>query len=309
MELAGIKFAPLNVPLERRLQTLAAATWLVTMSMGGIIGAFLSLYLVLYTRLRWLVLLYLFWVYFIDQRTAETGGRPSPWVRSWTWWKYLKDYFPLHLVKPEGVILDPKRNYLFGCFPHGILPSGTFGSFVSAYGGFEEYFPQHKRYTVTLSEQFILPFCRELILGLGGIASSVKSIEYVLGKSNGGNVLVLSIGGAKESYNCRPGTHKIVLKNRKGFVKLALRNGTSLVPVFSFGETELYDQLDGPRLRKFQEALRRWIVIAPIIPIGRGFFQYSFGIIPRRHPVVTVGKFLSVFYRKYVKGLIFCYYC
>lgn len=294
MEVAGIKFAPWNVPLERRLQTLAAAAWLVTFTVGGIICAFLALYLVLYTRFRWVVLLYLSWIYLVDRRTPETGSRIIPWVRSWRWWKYFKDYFPLHLVKPEGVTLDPKRNYLFGCFPHGIMPSGIFGAFGTAFGSFEEHFPYHERYVVTLPEQFIFPFSRELVLSLGGVASSVKSIEYILGKPGGGNVLVLVIGGARESYNCKPGIYKIVLKHRKGFVKLALRNGAPLVPVFSFGETELYDQLDGPRLRRFQEALRKWIVIAPVIPIGRGFFQYSFGIIPRRHPVTTVGKFFWI---------------
>lgn len=28
--------------------------------------------------------------------------------------------------------------------------------------------------------------------------------------------------------------------------------------------------------------------MAPCIPIGRGFFQYSFGLIPRRHELTTV---------------------
>ncbi|XP_018568263.1 2-acylglycerol O-acyltransferase 1-like isoform X2 [Anoplophora glabripennis] len=290
MELLGIKFAPLNVPLERRLQTLAAAAWLVTFTVGGIIGTFLALYLVLCTRLRWVVLPYLIWVYFIDRHAAETGGRISPWARSWKWWKYLKDYFPLQCVKSDGAILDPNKNYLFGCFPHGVMPSGIFSLLNTNYGGFDEYFPHHERYLVTLSEQFMLPFSRELMLSLGGVASSVKSIEYILGKPGGGNVLGITVGGAKESLNSKPGIYRIVLRRRKGFVKLALRNGARLVPVFSFGQNDLFDQLDGPRLRRFQEALRKWIVIAPIIPIGRGFFQYSFGLIPRRHPVVTVGK-------------------
>ena len=34
----------------------------------------------------------------------------------------------------------------------------------------------------------------------------------------------------------------LVLNKRKGFIKLALRNGTSLVPTFVFGETHLYKQ-------------------------------------------------------------------
>lgn len=67
----------------------------------------------------------------------------------------------------------------------------------------------------------------------------------------------------------------------------------SLVPVFSFGETDLYDQVDNPEgslLRKFQERFRKIIGIAPVIFMGRGMFQYSFGLVPQRRKVTTVGS-------------------
>ena len=67
------------------------------------------------------------------------------------------------------------------------------------------------------------------------------------------------------------------------------------MPVFSFGETDLYDQVNNPRgslLRRMQESFRKITGVAPVLPIGRGFFQYSFGIIPLRKPVFTVGKFI-----------------
>lgn len=63
------------------------------------------------------------------------------------------------------------------------------------------------------------------------------------------------------------------------------------MPVFSFGEVDVFDQLQNDsnsRLRKFQEFIKRWTGVAPIIFIGRGLFQYSFGIIPRRSPIFTV---------------------
>lgn len=68
---------------------------------------------------------------------------------------------------------------------------------------------------------------------------------------------------------------------------------TPIVPVFTFGETDLYDQVPNPPgswLLWLQERIRRVIGVAPCIPIGRGFFQYSFGLIPRRHVLTTVGK-------------------
>lgn len=77
---------------------------------------------------------------------------------------------------------------------------------------------------------------------------------------------------------------------------------TPLVPVFSFGETDIYDQVygsEGSFLKKVQHFIRKKIGIAPIILMGRGFFQYSFGIIAQRRPITVVGNCHS-FHKKYL---------
>lgn len=142
-----------------------------------------------------------------------------------------------------------------------------------------------------------MPFFRELALSLGGIMASEKSLNYVLSKPEGGNVVVLMVGGAAEAFNCRPGSYKLVLRKRKGFVRIALKNGTPLVPVFSFGETDVFSQVENPegsKIRRMQEWLKKYIGLAPAIPVGRGFFQYNYGIVPRRKPVTTVGMFYNL---------------
>ena len=66
-----------------------------------------------------------------------------------------------------------------------------------------------------------------------------------------------------------------------------------LVPVFSFGENELYKQVLNPRgsfLRRIQDRVRRWLTFAPVIFYGRGIFQYNFGFLPFRRRITTVGK-------------------
>ncbi|XP_052131910.1 2-acylglycerol O-acyltransferase 1-like [Frankliniella occidentalis] len=74
MEVLGVKWAPLNTPLQRRLQTLSVVVWFVTFVFGGLLGwAGLAL-AALYTRYWWLVLAYLVWMY-VDRNTCETGGR------------------------------------------------------------------------------------------------------------------------------------------------------------------------------------------------------------------------------------------
>lgn len=65
-----------------------------------------------------------------------------------------------------------------------------------------------------------------------------------------------------------------------------------LVPVFSFGENEVYDQVENPRgtwLRWIQEHLQRIMGISLPLFHARGIFQYSFGLLPYRRPITTVG--------------------
>lgn len=69
------------------------------------------------------------------------------------------------------------------------------------------------------------------------------------------------------------------------------KHRASLVPVFSFGETNVYGLGEAEPNSFWEKVLKliKW-KSGNKIPVGRGFFQYSFGIVPRRHPIVTVGK-------------------
>lgn len=65
------------------------------------------------------------------------------------------------------------------------------------------------------------------------------------------------------------------------------------MPVFSFGETYVYGSGEVEPNSICDKAMRlfKW-KRDNRIPVGRGFFQNSFGIVPRRHPIVTVGMYL-----------------
>ncbi|PIO65316.1 diacylglycerol acyltransferase, partial [Teladorsagia circumcincta] len=97
--------------------------------------------------------------------------------------------------------------------------------------------------------------------------------------------------GAEEALEARPGAHKLKLLTRKGFVKLALQYGASLVPVYSFGENDLFYQLDNPEgslVRKFQTLSKNLLGISMPLFYGRGLFQLNFGFLPHRRPIDTV---------------------
>lgn len=54
-----------------------------------------------------------------------------------------------------------------------------------------------------------------------------------------GSTLTIVVGGAAESLSAHPGTADLTLRKRLGFIKLAIREGADLVPVFSFGENDV----------------------------------------------------------------------
>jgi 2-acylglycerol O-acyltransferase 2 len=95
----------------------------------------------------------------------------------------------------------------------------------------------------------------------------------------------------RQSLDAHPGTYNLTLKDRKGFVKIALLQGASLVPVFGFGETDIYDQADnerGSRLRTIQELLQKKLGFALPLVRGRGVFNYKAGWMPHRRPIDAV---------------------
>lgn len=296
MEILGVKFAPLNTPLERRLQTLAVAIWVFVTPFGNFWGYLLTGCLLYYSQtIRYFMLLYFLWMYY-DWDTCDRGGRSDAWtnwIRNSAFWRYYCNYFPLKLVKT--VDLDPRKSYFFITVPHGILSMGAMGSFGTNFLGCKKLFPGLDIRSITLDQHFKTPLFREYAYSLGCCASNTKSLEYLLStpprSPYTGRAMILVVGGASEAMESLPDIYRTIVKKRKGFVKLALKHGTPLVPVFAFGETDLYDQVyapEGSTLRRVQNYIRNYIGLAPVMFSGRGFFQYTFGLIPKRLPVTVV---------------------
>lgn len=87
-------------------------------------------------------------------------------------------------------------------------------------------------------------------------------------------------GAEEEAVSMRFDVDAACLSTRKGFVKLALRHGHRLVPVWTFGETRTYFQWQ-PAAELRRKAARRW-GLPFILPWG-GFFW-----LPRAVDLVTV---------------------
>ncbi|GAQ84187.1 2-acylglycerol O-acyltransferase 2 [Klebsormidium nitens] len=219
------------------------------------------------------MMIYLLHIYLFGRKAASSGSWPAP-LKRLSVWKWMRDYFPAQMIRTAD--LDPSRPYLFAVHPHGILAQGAWLGFATDATSFPQLYPGVNPHFLTLTPHFRTPFLREFLL-LHGVCDSAK--ETCVGLLARGQSIVLTVGGARESLYAKPGTVNLVLERRKGFVKVALETGASLVPVISFGENDVYDTvLTDPasvwgRIQRY--FLTVWGVTLPDFK-GRGIFFMPF---------------------------------
>ncbi|KAI6199704.1 Acyltransferase [Aphelenchoides besseyi] len=233
---------------------------------------------------------YMIWCVY-DWKTPKRGSRAWKTFRELSLWRYMASYFPMKIIKTAS--LPPDRNYIVGAHPHGILSFSTFLTFCTEACGFNVLFPGlERRFAVTLSVQYWFPIRRELLL------FTISAIEHVLQMSDKGTVVALVPGGAAEALDSSPDCYRLTLKNRKGFIKVALQNGAALVPSYSFGETSAFKQIpnpEGSRLREFQNVFKRFTGVTTPFFYGCGFLSNRFGFLPFRTPInLVVGRPIEV---------------
>lgn len=141
------------------------------------------------------------------------------------------------------------------------MSAGAFATFGVDTCRFTEVFPGVKPTLAVLAGLFMIPILREYIMS-GGRSISAKSntfyylkrnfafqkwisaiifllqtglcpvskssLVHLLSKSGKGNAVVIVIGGAAESLASSPGVNTVVVRQRKGFVRMALEFGWEL---------------------------------------------------------------------------------
>ncbi|NXC15054.1 MOG2A acyltransferase, partial [Corythaeola cristata] len=285
-----IEFAPLSVPLQRRLQTASVVQWVFSFLALDICTALWPEIPAAAARQHWLQAAVAMVVLMYPVREAKHGARGSFILRG-----ALDER---GCSSPKTAELDPRQNYLMGFHPHGVLAAGAFLNFCTEASGFSTLFPGITPHLMMLSMWFRVPFFRDYLMSGGLVPSNKESASYVLQKPAGGNMLAIIVGGAQEALDARPGSCTLLLRNRKGFVRLAIEHGTPLIPTFSFGENDLFEQVWNPKgswLRQLQYRLQQIMGISLPLFHARGIFQYSFGLLPYRRPICTVvGKPIPV---------------
>ena len=210
---------------------------------------------------------------------------PAPFreeaLSSWLCYLILK-YFSFKAVMDEVRVNN--RPAIKVAPPHGVFPYGnllTMAAYPSLYGfSFKG---------LAASAAVTIPIFKHCLSTIGVISASSESATKALEK---GLTIGISTGGVSEVFetNASENEEVIVLKGRKGLIKLAMKTGSELLPCYLFGNTQLFSLYSGGPLHSSLRTLSRKIGFALILFWGR------FGLpIPYREPIFGVmGKAIPV---------------
>jgi 1-acyl-sn-glycerol-3-phosphate acyltransferase len=162
--------------------------------------------------------------------------------------------------------------------PHGVFPYGNILAMLvwPAMVG-------HTFRGLASSAALRPPIFKQVLRSIGVIDASRHVARKALEK---GESLGISTGGVAEVFETNEDDECILLKERVGLIKLAIRSGADLVPCYLFGNTKLLRCWAGdgiPYGRSVLEKLSRKLGFALIIVYGRFFLP-----IPFRKPVLAV---------------------
>lgn len=194
----------------------------------------------------------------------------------------LVTYFSGKIIRVAP--LDPAQHYVMAFHPHGIMP--TTCMWLSFTEQWRALFPGVQPHVLTASVLHQIPLARDVMQCYGSLEVTREAFKFALSEQRS---VLLVPGGQAEMLEQRSSRREVrIYTKHRGFIRVALEHGTPLVPVLSFKEGELMDNVKAP-------LVQRWFVknLAfpfPYFPYGRGFLP-----IPRKvETTVVVGAAIPV---------------
>lgn len=154
----------------------------------------------------------------------------------------MLDYFDYHEefeTTNDEFREDAKKGkrYIVAVQPHGVISFVGLCSWVSA--------PPDLRRIKTAAASAVLhtPILKH-IMGIFGLTdASAGNISKHLKKEGVEGSVVIYIGGIAELFKSCLEEERLYIANRKGFIKIALREGVDIVPAYFFGNTSVLSVL------------------------------------------------------------------
>ena len=208
----------------------------------------------------------------------------SPQVlQSWIAIRLVKYFSYRVCISPEArkVIVENREkghSQIFVAPPHGVFPYGNLCALVSwpvCWG--------HHLVCLTTNAALNAPVFKQILGSLGFTDASKSSARRAL--ETAPYAIGISTGGVREIFETKSTQECILLRERYGVIKLAIRTGSDLIPCYVFGNTQHLSFYAGESigLRGLVERLSRSLGVACVMIFGR------YGLpIPRRVPVLGV---------------------
>ena len=230
-----------------------------------------------------------FWYWYngpYSGKPEESGARRSPWfiqfMKTW-FFDDAVQYFNLRVVADRTMknkLADPKNKYIFAFHPHGVFPA------TAMYAPLTEQWRDelgHNSKTLVVGHAATIlfngPLIRDFIMALGARAVTRTGIESSLQE---GHSVVIVTGGQSEmilTEHSREEMHLVT--HHFGFIKMAVKNKTPLVPMLSLAENNVLDLMHLYRIQRV--TLKLFGFPAPLFPIGRWYLP-----LPNRTPLTVV---------------------
>ncbi|KAG6609250.1 Diacylglycerol O-acyltransferase 2 [Phytophthora cinnamomi] len=194
----------------------------------------------------------------------------------------VKRYFSGNIIRMAP--LDPEKQYVLSFHPHGIMPISVMWLQFTAQ--WRKLFPNFYAHILTASILHQIPLARDVLHFYGSREVTRQAFAYTLKQKES---VLLVPGGQAEMLEQQSAKNEVrVYTHHKGFIRLAIEHGVPLVPVLSFKEGEMMDNVQAPMLQRW--FVKKLAFPFPYFPYGRALLP-----IPRKIDIpVVVGEPLEV---------------
>ena len=143
--------------------------------------------------------------------------------------------------------LQKDEQAILAVVPHGIFPFAL--AFAALPERASQVFGEFRPVVATATALF--PFVRTFLGWLGAVDASRTEVDRALSE---GARIGLAPGGIAEMFEgfpkpkTNPNDEYAILESRKGFVRMAIKHGVPLVPVYTYGATKMLNRLQLPAI-------------------------------------------------------------
>lgn len=129
------------------------------------------------------------------------------------------------------------KRFIVAVQPHGVLPFVGMCSWVKAP-------PDFRRIKTAAASSLLKTPILKHVMGIFGLTdASAANIKRHLKNEGADGSLLIYIGGIAELFMSCPEEERLYIGKRKGFLKVALREGVDVVPAYFFGNTSVLSVL------------------------------------------------------------------